>query len=141
MVPPTAKIQPPWWIRLLIYWCLPWLAYVAWTWQSAESWFDAVALAASIFLICEIYVFGYQIELHEDFFIYRDRGIPWNRKKRVNRVEIESFVFQKAQVRSGSPWQYVELKLTPSAGSRLEINLAAFRAADISIFLEWLSAE
>jgi hypothetical protein len=136
-----ARIGTPWWTRLLVYWALPWFAWLAWQWRIEGSPLTLLIVAVGLIVLCERYAFGYRVILLSDRLLYRDRGGLLGREMSLNRAGIVRSVYKRAINAESKPWERVEVEYRPSESERIQthvLSLGSFRRVDIERILEWL---
>lgn len=97
-------------------------------------------LAAIIFVLgCEVFMFGFQVELSPDELVYRSRGVPFPKTTRVRRSQILRAKYEAAVRTDGKPWKFVEIE-SESPGGKVAtmINLTAFSTLGVKTILDWM---
>jgi hypothetical protein len=142
-------IETRWMNRVIVYW-IPALFIVYGVAEMADLVSREVTIGQSLMsigigvlfvLACEIFIFGFRIELFEDRLIYRYRGPPLVAEKTIRRTDISQYKFEAAIRSDHKPWCSVEV-ITQVAGieERTLVNLTSFSRADIRAVLDWLSS-
>jgi hypothetical protein len=125
---------------MLLYWAVPWLAWLGWKWRASGSPMTALVIAIGLIVVCERYAFGYAIDLFPDRLIYRERG--WlGRSVTLDRVSILKSTYTRRVSGDGKPWEHVEVdyRLHGDEEPRSRVlALSSFRRADIELVLRWL---
>lgn len=98
------------------------------------------ALAALVFVLCcEVFIFGFRVELKSNELEYRYRGIPFPKTMRITRSQIHRATYEAAIRTDGKPWRFVEVVSKNQEGQVATlINLTAFSARDVKNILDWM---
>lgn len=126
---------------MLIYWALPWFAWLAWHWRATSSPTTFLTIGVLLVLLCERYAFGYAITLCDDRLIYRDRGWLFGRETALARTDIVRAIYSRSITNESKPLQRVEIEYRSSAGGQTGtqvLSLATFRRRDVERLLHWL---
>jgi hypothetical protein len=123
----------------MLYWIIPAILWLSSQATSSTSWWAGVGLAIGVLAICERQMYGHAIELFPDHLVYRDRGHPWPRERRVERRQIVEAYREVAVRGDGKPWDSISL-VTSDGTSREMIVLCVvtFKRSDVALLLRWL---
>jgi hypothetical protein len=132
--------------RIAIYWIPLILLYFG---ARKLAWFSSAfdleqgllfAVAAIAFVLCcEVFMFGFRVELKSNELVYRFRGIPFPKTIRIIRSQIHQSTYEAAIRTDGKPWRFVKV-VSESPEGRIStlINLTAFPARDVRTILDWM---
>ena len=126
--------------RAVIYWIpLLFMFYgakdLAWFWPESfdlQQGIISIGIAVAFVLACEYFMFGFRVDIREDELIYRYRGFPFPRERRISKSNIKCARYEAAVRTDNKPWRFVEVCLDGSEMDEiLRINLTAFSRSDV----------
>lgn len=128
------------WVPLIfLFFALDKFGLLSSTSVRSEQGIVYLLLAILFVLACELFIFGFRVDFNADELIYRSRGYPFPKNKKIQRSQIGRARYE-AHVRSDNkPWRFVEVFFSePDGAQMMRINLVAFAMRDAEKLLQWL---
>jgi len=128
------------WVPLIfLFFALDEFGLLSSTSVEPEDGIGWVLLAIAFVLGFELFVFGFRVDFSCDELIYRSRGFPFPKTKKIARSQIGRARYEAHIRTDNKPWRFVEIFFSePDGEQMMRINLAGFSMRDVEKLLRWL---
>lgn len=128
------------WVPLIfLFFSLDEFGLLSSTYVDAEQGIISLLMAVLFILGCELFFFGFRVEFNADELIYRSRGLPLPKTKKISKSQIRRARYEANIRADNKPWSFVEISFSEPDGEQImRINLTGFSSRDAEKLLRWL---